>query len=144
MLGPGEPLGELHLPDPAGTTHRLGDWHGKTVLINFWATWCGPCREEMPLLDAASKKYAGDKFTVIGVAIDDPDAVATMLKATPVSYPILIGADDTLQTVGDGKGVLPYSLLIGPDGKVINLRAGSFTSAGSLARWIEPHLRNPG
>jgi thiol-disulfide isomerase/thioredoxin len=144
VLGSGEQLAELRLPDPAGKPHRLGDWQGKTVLINFWATWCEPCREEMPLLDAASRKYAGDGFSVIGVAVDDPDAVAAMLKDRPVSYPILLGDDDTLQVVGDDRGVLPYSLLVGPDGKMIALRAGSFPSADNLERWIKPHLGNSG
>jgi thiol-disulfide isomerase/thioredoxin len=144
VLGPGQHLADLQLTGTDGRPHRLGDWQGKLVLINFWATWCEPCREEMPLLEAASKKYAGDGFTVVGVAVDDPDAVAAMLKSRPVDYPILIGDDDTLDTVGDNRGVLPYSLLVGPDGKMIALRAGSFPSADSLERWIVPHLANSG
>ena len=144
MLAPGGQLADLNLPGTDGTAHRLGDWHGKLVLVNFWATWCGPCREEMPLLDAAAKKYADAGFAVIGVAIDDPAAVGDFLKTERVGYPILIGDDDTLKTAGDSAGVLPYSLLIGPDGKMITLRAGSFSSAGSLDRWVAPHLNNPG
>ena len=89
-------------------------------------------------------EYADAGFAVIGVAIDEPDAVADFLKTERVEYPILIGDDDTLKTAGDSAGVLPYSLLIGPDGKMITLRAGSFQSAGGLDRWIAPHLRNPG
>lgn len=144
VLGPGEQLAELRLPDPAGKPHRLGDWHGKTVLINFWATWCEPCREEMPLLEAASKQYAGDGFAVIGVAVDDPNAVASMLKDRPVSYPILLGDDDTLRTVGDDRGVLPYSLLIGPDGTLQSMHLGSFPTASELAGWLKPHLATSG
>ena len=144
VLARGGQLADLQLPDANGRAHRLGEWHGKLVLVNFWASWCEPCREEMPLLEAASRKYAKDGFAVVGVAVDDPGAVAAMLKSRPVSYPILLGGDDTLQAAGDGRGVLPYSLLIGPDGKMITLRAGSFTSTASLASWIEPHLANPG
>jgi thiol-disulfide isomerase/thioredoxin len=144
VLGPGQQLADLQLTGIDGQRHRLGDWQGKLVLINFWATWCEPCREEMPLLEAASKKYAGDGFSVVGVAVDDPDAVAAMLKSRPVDYPILIGDDDTLDTVGDNRGVLPYSLLVGPDGKMIALRAGSFPSTDSLERWIVPHLADSG
>ena len=144
VLAPGGQLAELRLPDADGKPHRFGEWHGKLVLVNFWATWCEPCREEMPLLEAASKKYANSGFSVVGVAVDDPGAVAAMLKLRPVDYPILIGNDDTLDAVGDRRGVLPYSLLVGPDGKMITLRAGSFPSAASLERWIKPHLANSG
>lgn len=144
VLAPGAALADVALSGTDGEPHRLGDWHGKLVLVNFWATWCGPCREEMPLLDAASKRYAAQGFDVVGVAIDDPDSVSDFLKTRPVAYPILLGGDDTLKTAGDDAGVLPYSLLIGRDGKMITLRAGSFTSTDSLTRWIEPHLANQG
>lgn len=144
VLVPGGHLADLQLPGADGEQHRLGDWHGKLVLVNFWATWCEPCREEMPLLDTAAKKYANDGFAVVGVAIDDPDAVADFLKTGRVGYPILFGGDDTLKNAGDTAGVLPYSLLIGRDGKMIKLRAGSFSSTASLERWIAPHLANSG
>jgi len=144
VLSPGGSLAELRLSDPAGKPHRIGDWQGKTVLINFWASWCEPCREEMPLLDAVSRQYADDGLSVIGVAVDDADAVAAMLKDRPVSYPILLGDDDTLQMAGDDKGVLPYSLLIGPDGSLMSMHLGSFPTAQRLADWIEPHLAKSG
>ena len=139
-LKPGEGLTDLQLLDSAGQARRLGDWNGKLVLVNFWATWCAPCREEMPLLDRTRRDLAGKGFEVVGIAVDDADAVATFLKESPVQYPILIGADnDTLRKFGDGSGVLPYSVLIDSEGKLLAQRAGGFSSS-SLSRWLQPHL----
>ena len=107
------------------------------MLLNFWATWCGPCRDEMPLLDHARSQYPG--LEVVGVAVDDPAAVVDYLKESPVRYPILI-ADDVAHSpallYGDTRDVLPYSVLIGPEGKVLAQRAGSFT-AESLGAWLK-------
>ena len=139
-LKPGERLTDLQLPDIDGRTHRLSDWNGKLVLVNFWATWCGPCREEMPLLNRTRRELAGKDLEVVGVAVDDADAVATFLKESPVKYPILITSDnDLLRKFGDGSGVLPYSVLIGREGKLLAQRAGSFTESG-LTHWLQPHL----
>ncbi|MGH8042238.1 MAG: TlpA family protein disulfide reductase [Rudaea sp.] len=143
VLGPGDHLTDLELPDIHGTAHRLGDWHGKLVLINFWATWCEPCREEMPLLDLAVAQYSERGLAVVGVAVDDPDSVRDLLNDEPVSYPILIGNQDTLKQIGDGDGGLPYSLLIGPNGKMVSRHEGSFPSAALLAAWLRPHLLPP-
>jgi thiol-disulfide isomerase/thioredoxin len=139
-LKPGERLTDLQLADVHGQAHRLSDWDGKLVLVNFWATWCGPCRDEMPLLDRARREQVGKGLEVVGIAVDDADAVAAFLKDSPVKYPILVGGDnDTLYKFGDGSGVLPYSVLIGRDGKLLAQRAGSF-SEGGLAHWLQPHL----
>ena len=139
-LKPGERLTDLQLPGVDGRVHRLSDWDGKLVLVNFWATWCGPCREEMPLLDRTRREQAGKGLEIIGVAVDDADAVAAFLKESPVRYPILVGGDnDTLYKFGDGGGVLPYSVLIGREGKLLAQRAGSFSDSG-LMRWLQPHL----
>ena len=74
MLAPGDMRANLSLPDLNGTQHRLSDWDGKLVLLNFWATWCGPCREEMPLLDRVNKHLADDGFAVVGIALDNTEA----------------------------------------------------------------------
>jgi thiol-disulfide isomerase/thioredoxin len=140
VLKAGERLTDLQLSDIDGRSRQLSDWNGKFVLVNFWATWCGPCREEMPLLDRTHRELAGKGLEVVGVAIDDAAAVGTFLKDSPVQYPILVGgSNDTLHKFGDGSGVLPYSVLIDRDGKLLAQRAGSF-SAGDLSRWLEQHL----
>jgi len=142
VLRPGDTRVDLALPGLNGGQHRLSDWNGKLVLLNFWASWCGPCREEMPLLDRVGKHLAGQGFTVIGVAIDNTDAVKTFLKKHPVDYPILLGeanAVDPSVVFGDRQGVLPYSVLIGRNGTILAQRAGSFT-ATTLTNWLQAHM----
>lgn len=146
VLQPGDIRTDLQLPDTEGNMHRLSDWDGKLVLLNFWATWCGPCRAEMPLLDKTGTHLAGDGLAVVGVAIDNAAAVGEFLKEDPVSYPILIGGNDDPNpslVFGDTRSVLPYSVLIGRDGRILARRAGSF-DAPSLAQWLQPHLNPAG
>lgn len=141
VLKPGDQRADLALTDLTGGTRRLAEWNGKLVLLNFWASWCGPCREEMPLLDAKRAELAAKGFEVVGIAIDEPDAVRGFLKDSPVKYPILLANEDEDASLryGDTRGVLPYSVLIGRDGRILAQRAGNF-SDGSLERWIAPHL----
>jgi thiol-disulfide isomerase/thioredoxin len=133
----------LVLPDLDARPRDLGEWDGKLVLLNFWASWCGPCREEMPLLDRAQQRHAERGLQVIGVAIDDVASVRGFLADHPVAYPILLDepgtGPDSSQRFGDNRGALPYSVLIGPDRRVLARRFGSFTEAG-LEEWIAPHL----
>jgi len=140
-LKPGERLTDLQLDDIGGQPHRLSEWNNKLVLVNFWATWCGPCRDEMPLLNRARRELAGKDLEVVGISVDDDaDAVGAFLKDSPVNYPILVGGNtDTLYQFGDGSGVLPYSVLFGRNGKILSQRAGSFSASG-LNRWLQPHF----
>lgn len=128
---------QLALPDLDGKTQRLSQWRGKKVLLNFWATWCGPCRAEMPRLSAAQSRYAGDA-QVVGVALDEPQAVRAFLKHTPVDYPILIGIDADpvpTETFGDSAGLLPYSVLIGANGRILHTKLGVLSDV-ELADWL--------
>lgn len=104
-----------------GKTMKLSDFHGKAVLLNFWATWCEPCKIEMPWFVDLQKKYEAQGFTVIGVAMDDssPSDIADFAKKMGVNYPILIGKE----AVGDQYGGIPYlpsSFYIDRDGKVVD------------------------
>ncbi|MGA8277312.1 MAG: TlpA disulfide reductase family protein [Rhodanobacteraceae bacterium] len=136
---------DLALPDVDGRSHALSEWDGKLVLLNFWASWCAPCRAEMPLLDASQKRHAQDGLEVVGIAIDDAAAARGFLAANPVDYPVLIDAPtaaiDASQRFGNNRAVLPFSVLIGPHRRILAQRFGSFTKH-SLDAWLAPHLRH--
>ena len=92
------------------------------MLLNFWATWCAPCREEMPELRDLSREYAGQGLTVVGVAtLDDPAAVREFIDELDIRYPILVGMDEAMeiaQRYGNNRATLPYTALIDRDGLV--------------------------
>ena len=137
VLHPGDRRIDLQLPDPDGAPRRLSEWDGQLVLVNFWATWCGPCRQEMPLLDRVASQWSEKGLRVVGVAIDDAGAVRDFLKDNPVRYPILVDASngpDPSLMFGDTRSVLPYSVLLGRDGRILEQRMGSF-SQSSLNAW---------
>ncbi len=124
----GGQAGGYALPDLDGHTTALAKWHGKVVLLNFWATWCLPCRHEMPMLAKAQHEHAADGLQVVGVAMDQPQSAAAFLKHRPVGYPILIGIDADpapTTTFGDTAGLLPYSVLIGRDGRILETKLGA-------------------
>ncbi len=131
----GEPLPPLRLPDLDGRTVALPEaWAGRPLLINVWASWCGPCIAEMPELQRFSAAQGPDGIQVIGIALDEPGAVREFLQRIPVEYPILIdapGPADAGVRLGNLKGVLPYSVLIGADGHLRKQRVGPF-AAGEL------------
>lgn len=137
----GDAYPELTLASLDGGAVPLTRWDGKPRLVNFWATWCGPCVEEMPLLERYHRE-AGDRLQVIGVALDDPEEVRRFVADTGVSYPILLdapGPADASVRFGDTRGVLPYSVLIDARGRIIDRQMGSFHEE-SLKEWLAPVL----
>ncbi len=139
----GTPAPALELPDLDGGTRRLADWQGKLVLVNFWASWCAPCRREMPILDRARTQHAAQGLEVIGVAADEPGPTRDFLAEFPVGYPVLIDdparGEDASIRFGNNRNVLPYTVLIGRDGRVLASHFGDF-SESALAEWLAPHL----
>lgn len=138
QAGPGDKRIDLALPDVRGNMHHLSQWDGKRVLLNFWATWCGPCREEMPLLNQAQQELADQGVQIIGIAVDKADHVRDWLGRNPSDYPILIDepqAHRATSSYGNTRAVLPYSVLIARDGTVLKRKYGAF-DADELARWL--------
>jgi len=134
----GMPAPAMRLADLDGHTHALSDYAGRRVLVNFWASWCGPCLKEMPALAQAQRRFGGDRPVVVGIAMDTSDNVRAYLKAHPVDYPILLGrldAPDSAWQLGDAASVLPYSVLLDADGTVLTTHAGVLDTA-TLERWL--------
>lgn len=95
------------------------DFPGKVLLLNFWATWCAPCREEMPMLVDLQSQYESAGLQVVGIALDDVQKVREFVQAFDITYPILVGSTDVMavnQLYGNQSGALPYSVLIDRDG----------------------------
>jgi peroxiredoxin len=121
QLTQSSPAPDFALESLDGKTMRLSDFRGKAVLLNFWATWCGPCKIEMPWFVDFQKQYGSQGFQVVGVAMDDAskEAIGKFAKDMGVNYPILIGKE----SVGDQYGgvpALPESFLISRDGKIMD------------------------
>ena len=118
------PAPTFTLASRAGQDVSLAQYKGQVVMLNFWASWCGPCRQEMPLLESIYKKYNKMGFTMLGVNVEpDSNAANDWLKATPVSFPILYDRDSKVSKLYDVGG-MPSTVIIDRSGKVRVLHRG--------------------
>lgn len=110
---------------------------GRPVLVNLWASWCGPCVKEMPELDGYARAQGANGTQVVGIALDDEAAVRAFLQRIPVSYPLLLdapGPRDAGVRLGNPKGVLPYTVLLDADGRLVRQKIGPF-QPGEIQDW---------
>lgn len=117
-------------PDVDGIDQSLGQWQQKLLVINFWATWCGPCREEMPLLSKLQSEFASSGLQIVGIAADSRANVVNFVKSSPVTYPVLpdeSGAIAFMKRLGNPAGLMPYTVVLKPHGQVIFARLGAVT-----------------
>ncbi|MGH8398132.1 MAG: TlpA disulfide reductase family protein [Gammaproteobacteria bacterium] len=119
----------LSMDDLSGKSHSLADWHGKVLLVNFWATWCPPCLHEVPLLVKLQAQYAAQGFQVVGIATDEQSEqdVRDFVKQMVVNYPILMSDNQSAEIIAALGGTfrgLPVSILLDPNGKVIKIHSG--------------------
>ena len=115
---------------------------GKLTLVNFWATWCSPCRDEMPLFEAMYRLHRDSGFGVIGVAIDNPSRSQPFLDSMDISYPIFYAEKTGMQLLeetGNPQGLLPYSLLLDQDGNVLDQILGKINET-QIQAWLNAHL----
>lgn len=128
-------------PDVDGQIQRLGQWEQRLLLVNFWATWCGPCKEEMPILAKLQARFGDKNLQIVGIAADSPLNVANFSKKAPVNYPLLVdemGAIQFSRRLGNRLGLLPHTVLFRPGGEVIYNRLGVI-SEGELSDIINKH-----
>ena len=140
----GKPAPGFTLKTPEGKTVSLADYKGKAVLLNFWATWCGPCKLEMPWLIDLQKQYESQGFTVLGISEDDGAVkdVSDFASKIGVNYPILLANEKVSKAYG-GIDYLPTSYYIGRDGKVV-LEVGGIISQSEIAADIQKILATKG
>ena len=137
------PKGELarldfSLKDMDGKTIKLADYKGRPLVVNFWATWCGPCKVEIPAFIELVDKYRDDQLTVLGISVDDsPEDLRQFAAEYKMNYPVLIGqGQDELQEVYDAMLAVPVTWFIRPDGSVMLKHRGPATKA-----WFEKQVR---
>jgi thiol-disulfide isomerase/thioredoxin len=126
--------------DLSGRPRRLSEWLGRVVLFNFWATWCAPCREEMPVLEAAARNYG---FSAVGIGIDSAAKIGEFAAKYGIRYEMLVASADAIQLMkelGNSSGGLPFSLLLDRRGRVVYRKLGPFAEA-ELRGIVAPLLR---
>ena len=131
---------DFALKDSDGKTVRLSDYKGKVVLVDFWATWCGPCKIEIPWLKEFQRKFKDKGFAVIGISMDEEgwQVVKPFLTETAINYRVVIGDDSTAQLYG-GVDALPTAFVIDREGKIAAVHVG-LTSKGEIEHGIEQVL----
>jgi thiol-disulfide isomerase/thioredoxin len=115
------------LPDLEGTSRDFSEWDGKHRLLNFWATWCAPCRREIPLLKTFQDQHGDAGFQVLGIAVDFPEQVTSYAEETEFNYPILVGQQDAM-AVAESSGIefigMPFTMFVASDGEYIGAYIG--------------------
>ena len=124
----------LALQDLDGKPHRLQDYRGKVVLINFWATWCEPCRDEMPSMNKLRASLAGQPFAVLAVNLAEPESrIRRFMEQVPMNFPVLLDRDTSVAKTWQAR-ILPASFIVGPDGRVRYSVLGEIDWTGERVR----------
>lgn len=126
------------LPDLSGKMRNMNEWNGKVTVVNFWATWCPPCRKEMPAFLELQEKYGTRGLQFVGIALDEKGKVQDFVDTMGVDYPILLGGDDAIKAsedYGNRLGALPYTVVVDREGYIVQTYRGE-VSQDSLERVI--------
>jgi thiol-disulfide isomerase/thioredoxin len=118
--------------DTSGAPQSLARFQGKVVVLNFWATWCGPCRQEMPGFERLNARWSARGVQFVGIADDDPAKVDRFARELGIRYPLWVGGaevDEMAHRLGDVERVLPYTVVLGPQGQVLRQKVGIYTEA---------------
>lgn len=119
-------LPDFSLPDLSGAPHQLADWRGRPIAVNFWATWCDPCRREIPLLKELRRENAKSRLEIVGIALDYRDSVQKYVKELGIEYPVLIGEKGGYEAVAafGVDAVLPFTVFADAEGRIVTLKIG--------------------
>ena len=131
-------LWALQLDTPEGKKLALQSFRGKPLVVNFWATWCPPCIEELPLLNAFYQQHAANGWQILGLAVDQTTAVQKFLQQRPLDFPVVMAATEGValsRSLGNGPGGLPFTLVVDASGKVRDRKLGR-VSPDDLQRWL--------
>ncbi|MES2585460.1 MAG: TlpA disulfide reductase family protein [Pseudomonadota bacterium] len=115
---------------PDGKSVNTEEWRGKVLVVNFWASWCPPCVEEMPTLDKLQQEFKDQNVLFVGIGIDSPSNIREFLEKIPVSYPIVIGGlegSNLSKQMGNSQGALPYTIIINTQGKATSSKLGKIS-----------------
>ncbi len=135
--GAEQALWSMEFDQPDGGALALKSFAGKPLLLNFWATWCPPCVEELPMLNAFYREHSAEGWQVLGLAIDQPSAVRKFLARIPLEFPVGLaglGGTDLGRSLGNLTGGLPFTVVFGADGRVLHRKMGQVTPQ-DLALW---------
>lgn len=127
----------LSFDSPTGTPMAMNSFRGKPLLVNFWATWCPPCVEELPLLDFFYQENKTKNWQVLGLAVDQPSAVRNWLQTRPLNFPVGmagLGGTELSKSMGNLAGSLPFSVVFGSSGAVLHRKIGKVLPE-DLAQW---------
>ncbi|MDN5935889.1 MAG: TlpA family protein disulfide reductase [Nitrosospira sp.] len=131
-----------NLPDPQGTNQSISQWRGKVMVVNFWATWCGPCREEIPEFIELQKRFSDQGVVFVGIAVDQKEKVAAFSKEIGINYPVLVGGMNAMALAGAAgnlQGALPFTVVIDRGGKIAGTKLGRL-SQSKLESMLKPLL----
>ncbi len=129
-------------PDPDGRSQPIAQWRGRPLVVNFWATWCPPCVEEMPALQQVRNEYLERGVEVIGIGIDSAGKIAEFRDKYHITLPLLAagaGGSQLNRALGNDSGALPYTVLISSDGRVRERHLGQIKPE-QLRRWLDRAL----
>jgi len=138
VVKPGEILSTLVLPELESGKAFTVSGPGRPRLINYWASWCAPCRAEMPVLDAYAAQQGGSGVQVLGIALDTREDALAFQRQVPVGFTLLLetaGLADSSVRLGNARGILPYTVLLDTQGRVVKTHYGAFPDVDSVREW---------